>query len=46
MAGHESFFSALDDTLTCGWNEEDKEKPLPVTHSYIDKVEFYTLGTQ
>ncbi len=35
-----AFFSAFDDTLTCGWNSEVGSKPLPVTSSHIDRVEF------
>lgn len=40
MAGEISFFSAFDNTLTCGWTDQDEHEPYAVVHTQVDKVEF------
>ncbi len=40
MAGGASFFSALDNTLSCGWNEGRADKPFEIVRAKIEKVEF------
>jgi len=35
-----SFFAARDTVGSCGWNQEDEQKPYPLIRSRIEKVEF------
>jgi hypothetical protein len=44
MAGEISFFSAFDNTLTCGWTDQDEHEPYAVVHTQVDKVEFVSSG--
>jgi hypothetical protein len=36
----EGFFAISDTTDTCGWMSDDVEKPDPLIHAYIEKVDF------
>lgn len=38
--GEAPFFSAVDNTGTCGDNPESETKPFPVTRAFIERVEF------
>jgi hypothetical protein len=38
------FFSARDNTATCGWNNDDENKPYPLTYSRVEKIEFGSGG--
>jgi len=35
-----TFFMAFDNMATCGWNQQDQEKPFSLVRSGIDRVEF------
>jgi hypothetical protein len=45
MAGERddgTFFAAFDSTLTCGWNQDEQQKPYPLIRTDVYRVEFLT----
>jgi hypothetical protein len=45
MAGSGHFFEVTDNTLSCGWNQDDELKPYLLARGYIERVIFGTSKT-
>jgi hypothetical protein len=37
-----TFFTAFDNTLSCGLNDDNEREPYPLIRTHLDKVEFLT----